>query len=112
MEGYKDDNLKIRTDLLPTDALEVISDIFTYGSLKYSSRNWEAGMAWGRLYAACLRHLFSFWKGEDYDKESSRLHLSHAACCILMLLSHQLRGLGKDDRNKLIKLNCKIGKSF
>lgn len=55
-------------------------------------------MAWGRLLAAALRHLFAWAQGDDFDRESGRRHLAHAACCVLMLLALVMRGVGKDDR--------------
>jgi len=45
-----------------------------------------------------LRHTFASLAGEEVDPESGRDHLAHAGCCVLMLLSHRLRGLGTDDR--------------
>lgn len=48
-------------------------------------RNWEKGMSWGRCYAACLRHLWAWWRGEDNDPETGLSHLDHALCCLLFL---------------------------
>ncbi len=98
MEGIKFDSEKIRVDLLPPDALEEISKVLTYGAAKYGDRNWELGMDWNRPYGALLRHLWAWWKGEDYDPESGIHHLAHAGCNILFLLSYMKRGVGKDNR--------------
>lgn len=97
--GIKHDQGKIRTDLLPFDALEEVAQVLTFGAIKYGDRNWENGFNYGRLIGATLRHIFAFARGEDADKESGRSHLAHAACCILMLLALTLRGHGKDDRS-------------
>lgn len=83
--GLKFDAGKIRTDLLPVEALEGISGVLTYGAEKYGERNWEKGMSWGRCYGACLRHLFAWWRGEEVDPETGLSHLDHAACCLLFL---------------------------
>jgi len=99
-EANKYDDSKIRTDLLPTDALESVAEILTHGAQKYEERNWELGMSWGRVYGALLRHLFRFWGGENVDPDSGKPHVAHAACCALMLLAYYLRGTGKDDRHK------------
>lgn len=56
-----------RFDLVPVEALREIAEHFGKGALKYEDRNWEKGMQWGKLYAALMRHLTSFWAGEDYD---------------------------------------------
>ena len=100
--GYKDDNTKARMDLLPPDALVEIAKVFTRGADKYTARNWERGMDWGRLYAATMRHLNAFWSGEDIDNEWGYSHLAHAGCSILMLLSTYLRNIGTDSRQKIV----------
>lgn len=61
-------------------------------------RNWEKGLAWGRLSGALLRHLWAWMRGEERDPESGLPHLAHMACCALMLLASTLRGVGEDDR--------------
>jgi hypothetical protein len=96
--GIKHDVGKPRTDLLPFDALVEVADVLDYGARKYADRNWERGMAWGRMFGAALRHLFAWASGQERDPESGRLHLSHAACCVLMLLALTLRKTGTDDR--------------
>ena len=97
-EGRKDDSGKPRWDLLPFDALNDVAMVLAYGAAKYAPRNWEKGMAWGRLLAAALRHLAAWAAGRDVDDESGLPHLSHAACCVLMLLALTKRGVGTDDR--------------
>lgn len=101
--GRKDDLGKIRYDLLPPDALKLIAGVLTYGANKYSARNWEKGMAWGRCYRALLGHLNDWHAGETYDPETEMPHLAHAACCIMFLMSYEARGIGDDDRPKLTK---------
>ena len=97
-EGVKLDAGKPRWDLLPFDALDEVAIVLDYGAQKYAARNWEKGMAWGRLLAAALRHLAKWAIGHDLDAESGLPHLSHAACCVLMLLALHKRGVGTDDR--------------
>lgn len=97
-EGRKDDSAKIRWDLLPPDAVEDIVKVLMFGAVKYGDYNWAKGMSWSRLFAACLRHLWAWWRGEENDPESGLSHLSHAGCCVLFLLSYNKLKLGKDDR--------------
>lgn len=100
-EGTKHDLGKLRLDLLPADALTEISRVLTFGAQKYDARNWEKGIHYGRVYGALLRHLFKFWRGEEYDDETGISHLAHAGCCILFLLSFQLRAMHEyDDRSE------------
>ncbi len=103
VEGVKLDAGKPRADLLPADALLEVAAVLDYGAKKYAARNWEKGMAWGRLSGALLRHLFAWMGGEERDPESGLRHLAHAACCALMLQALTLRAVGtkalsNDDR--------------
>src|SRR5579872_6543918 len=71
--AVKFDAGKYRFSLLPADALEKVAEVGTYGAKKYGDGNWlnGGGMAWSRLYDACIRHLFAFKSGEVMDKESA-----------------------------------------
>lgn len=97
-EGVKFDGGKDPWHLLPTDAVRAIIKVLAFGAAKYGARNWEKGMAWGRCYAALLRHLTAWWEGEKADPETGFSHLWHAGCCILFLIAFELRGIGQDDR--------------
>lgn len=96
----KFDAEKPRTDLLPTEALIEVAKVLGAGAKKYDEHNWRNGFRWSRLYGAALRHLFAWNQNEDFDQETGLLHLAHATCCCLFLLTHQLLGLGEDDRWK------------
>jgi len=98
MEGRKDDQGKLRTDLLPPDVLEAMAQILTDGADRYGDRNWEQGMKWSRPYGALLRHILSWWQGEDTDPDSGRPHLWHALCCVSFLVAYEQRKIGQDDR--------------
>lgn len=98
--AVKFDSSKIPLELLPPEALVEIAKVLAFGAKKYSAWNWAKGFAWSRLAGAALRHLFAWLGGEDKDPESGLSHLSHCACCLLFLISHELRGLGDDDRFK------------
>ena len=97
-EARKADTAKLRTDLIPPEAITGLARVLTYGVAKYEARNWEKGTKWGRLFGAGIRHLFQFWGGEDRDQESGLLHLEHALACIVFLLAYYRRGIGTDDR--------------
>ena len=105
-KDLKKDTGKLRLDLLPVDALEEVSKVYAFGAKKYAEHSWEAGMKLSRVYAALLRHLFAWWRGEDYDKESGLLHLAHVAWNAITLLTYALREVrGIDDRVYLKKEN-------
>lgn len=94
----KFDQGKARMDLVPMEAVEVIAQVLAFGAMKYAPWAWYAGMDYGRLLAAALRHLSAFQQGEDNDPESGLSHLAHAGCCILFLLTFKIRSIGTDDR--------------
>lgn len=98
VDGQKNDKGKLRMDLLPPEAIEALSRVLTYGATKYEPRNWEGGMAWGRVSAATLRHIFAWMRGEELDPESGLPHLDLALCCLAFLVTYQKRGIGEDDR--------------
>lgn len=98
--GVKNDEGKPRMDLVPPEAVWALADILTVGANKYTDRNWEQGMDWGRVYAACQRHLWAWWGGEDTDPETGRSHLAHALACISFLLTYEQRQIGIDTRSK------------
>jgi len=85
-------------DLIPWDALEEVAKVYGWGATKYSDRNWERGFKWGLSYAAMIRHMAAFWRGEDYDPESGLRHVAHAVWHGLLLLAFAMRGIGTDSR--------------
>jgi hypothetical protein len=98
--SIKHDKGKLPWDLLPVDAIEDIVAVLQYGAEKYAPRNWESpGFAYLRLWAAAIRHLMAWRRGDTFDDESGLHHLAHAVCCILFLLQYHHTGKGKDDRN-------------
>lgn len=101
MSGRKDDDGKTRFDLLPGDALNEIAKVLTIGAAHYGDRNWEKGMSWHRPFGALMRHMWAWWGGEANDPETGLSHVAHAGCCILFLLSYELRNAGHDDRHVL-----------
>ena len=96
--GIKHDQDKPMMALLPFDALYEVSKVFTFGAKKYAPHNWRKGFEWSRLASASLRHFTAWINGEDRDPETGELHLAHWVATGLMLLAHQLKGYGEDDR--------------
>lgn len=99
----KHDQEKIRMELVPSDAIEALATILTFGAKKYAAWNWAKGFAWSRLYGAAMRHMTAWNNGEKCDPESGYSHLWHALCCIAFLVVHERRGLGTDDRHPFIQ---------
>ena len=82
----KHDGEKARWDLLPLTAVSQVVEVLTFGARKYAPDNWRTVPEWRRrYYAAALRHMVSWWRGERVDSESGLPHLAHAACCLLFI---------------------------
>lgn len=97
--GTKHDGGKTPLHLLPPDSMWAIADVLAFGQKKYDSWNWYGGIKWSRLFSACLRHLWQWWRGEDKDPESGLSHLAHAGCCLMFLLQFVLENRAElDDR--------------
>lgn len=107
--GAKKDDGKNRLDLLPYDALAEVGKVLTFGSKKYDDRNWELGINYGRVFGAAMRHLTTWFMSKvtgisSNDEETGLNHLAHAACCVLFLLSYEIRGMNQfDDRPGVTK---------
>ncbi len=97
-KGVKKDEGKIRMELLPPFALQKIAEVFTFGAEKYSEWNWAGGLKYSRLYGAMQRHLADWYKSDSLDKETSKSHLFHAGCCLLMLIEMEEFRKDMDDR--------------
>ena len=98
--GKKWDKGKLRYDLLPADSLEELAKVYTVGADKYSDRNWERGMSWGRVFGAIMRHAWAFWRGEENDPETGINHMAHAAWNCFALIAYSKRDMREfDDRN-------------
>jgi hypothetical protein len=100
-QGQKKDAGKLPLELLPTRPLEAVAAVLAFGARKYRANGWRAGIAYSRVYAAVLRHMWAWWRGEDNDRETGLPHLAHAMCELAFLLDYHLRPGGPgalDDR--------------
>lgn len=97
--GTKHDQGKLRFDLIPVGALEEVAKVYTFGATKYGDNNWRKGLKYSRLYAAALRHLFAWAKGESHDAETKCHHLASVIFCCLAIIQFDLEGKSElDDR--------------
>lgn len=84
--GVKDDLGKNRLDLIEPEFIEGVGKVLTFGAGKYEENNWQkVEEAEDRYYAAALRHLLAWRKGEKIDPESGLNHLDHVACNMMFL---------------------------
>ena len=92
------DDGKPRYDLIPTDALLALAELYRAGAEKYEERGWEKGMRWGRCFASMLRHAYRWWKGEQIDPDTGAHHMIAVAWNAIALFHYDTQALGEDDR--------------
>lgn len=69
------------------------------GALKYGRHNYRTvGVRASVYYDAALRHLTSFWEGQDIDPDSGLPHIVKAVACLYVLRDSQRMGNWVDDR--------------
>ena len=95
MAGVKHDEKKLKVDLIPSEPIEALAAILTYGSTEkpnpdgtkgYGDNNWMEGLKFRKVYGAMLRHLLAYRRGEYQDQESGHPHLWHAFCNLMFLI--------------------------
>lgn len=94
----KDDAGKDQWHLLPIEATRAAIKVLAHGAAKYGPDNYQKGTNWSRYYDAAMRHMTAWLCGENFDPESGFSHLSHAATCLLILSTLEIRHIGTDDR--------------
>lgn len=102
-QGTKNDQDKLRWDLVPYDAIEGLVEVLTFGANKYADRNWEKGINYGRVFAAAQRHLTAWFQGVNLDEETGLSHLDHALCCIAFLSAFEKREMTQFDTRPILK---------
>lgn len=75
---------KLRYDLLPPEVIEDVVAILGKGAIKYSDWNWLDNDK-NDHYAALMRHLQAWKKGEMIDDESGLPHTAHVICNAIFL---------------------------
>lgn len=93
---------KLRYDLIEPRAMEDFVQVLTDGAIKYYDRNWEKGLSWTSVLASLKRHIEAVEKGEDYDPQTGRLHIAHAACNVHFLNAFYYIFPQGDDRKRVI----------
>lgn len=83
----KDTKGKARWDLLPWDLVEQTVDVLTFGADKYAPEAWRQEKS-EDYFAALMRHIVAYRKGEIIDLESGKTHLAHAMCNLIFI--HEL----------------------
>lgn len=76
------------------------------GARKYGRHNYRvAGVRASVYYDATLRHLMSWWEGEDVDPDSGLSHITKAIAGLTVLRDGMIKGNWVDDRPPANKID-------
>ena len=84
---------------VPAAPLFMVGEVMRLGIRKYGLTNWRhEAISASVYYNAAMRHILSWWDGENLDSESGLPHLAHAAACLMILMDARLSDDLNDDR--------------
>ena len=96
------DMVGVRKAPLSTVSAAVIAEVgvaMLEGACKYGRHNYRAvGVRGSVYYDATMRHLMSWWEGEDIDPDSGMSHITKAIASLFVLRDSMIQGLLTDDR--------------
>lgn len=110
---------KVSITKFPMTALVHGAHAMMNGASKYGPYNWRDNAVVASIYVdAAMRHLASWFEGEEVAEDSGVHHLGHAMACCAILLDAQATGNLYNDRPKrgelttvLLELNEKVRKA-
>jgi len=87
-QGQRKNEGKVQWSLVDFESFEDMVKVLEFGLKKYSKDNWKKGgenFKSSKICESLLRHIFSYMKGEVFDKETGLSHLAHAQCNLMFL---------------------------
>lgn len=96
------DSIGIRKAPMSTVSAPVMAEVgvaMLEGACKYGRHNYRAaGVRASVYYDATMRHLMSWWEGEDLDPDSGLSHVTKAITSLVVLRDAMIQGMCADDR--------------
>lgn len=96
------DAIGIRKAPMSTVSAAVLSEMgvaMLEGAAKYGRHNYRGvGVRASVYYDATIRHLFSWWEGEDTDPDSGMSHVTKAIVSLVVLRDAMIQSKVEDDR--------------
>ena len=84
---------------VPANVMAEVGVAMLEGACKYGRSNYRvAGVRMSVYYDATIRHLFSWWEGEDIDPDSQLSHITKAITSLVVLRDSMMQGMATDDR--------------
>jgi len=82
----KNDDHKLRYDLIPPEAMDALARALTHGAKKYAPDNWRKCEEPWRYVRAAMGHINAYNAGKWIDEDSGNTHLDHAIASLAMLI--------------------------
>lgn len=92
---------KVPMSTVPATVLGEVGLGMLEGTVKYGRHNYRAvGVRASVYYDATMRHMMSWWEGQDFDPDSDAglHHISKAITSLVVLRDAMIRGKLEDDR--------------
>lgn len=90
---------KAPLSVVPLPVLVELGVAMLEGASKYGRHNYRgAGIRFSVYFDATIRHLFSWWEGEDIDQDSGLSHVTKAIASLTVLRDAMIRNKCTDDR--------------
>jgi hypothetical protein len=90
---------KVQLNLVPPSSIIYQALAMEDGARKYGPYNWRQNKVITSIYvAAAMRHLQSYWDGEENASDSGKPHLAHALACLGIIVDAKETGNLVDDR--------------
>ena len=84
---------------VPGNVIAEIGVAMLEGASKYGRHNYRAaGVRASVYYDAAMRHLISWWEGEDIDPDSGMSHITKLLACMTVLRDAMHQDMWEDDR--------------
>lgn len=96
------DIVGIRKAPMSTVSATVLAEVgvaMLEGASKYGRHNYRfVGVRCSVYYDATMRHLMTWWEGEDLDADSGMSHITKAITALVVLRDAMIQGMVEDDR--------------
>jgi hypothetical protein len=92
---------KLRFDLLPQKALIEVASLMgaVVDKKTYSANDWMTEQRpWTYYFSAACRHMWAWFRGEQFDPDTGAPHLACAISRLMMLIDLEYIAPGRDDR--------------
>ena len=83
----KNDDEKVRMELLDPEFMVGVAQVLTFGAKKYDAHNWKRATKEDteRIKGSILRHQMAYMSGEIVDPETNLNHMYHVGCNAMFL---------------------------